>query len=80
MQTVTLKARTGKDGIVRLEVPIAIADQDIEIVLVMQVVGDEPVDEMGYPIGYFEETYGSMADDPIERNQPEYPDVRDEID
>ena len=24
-------------------------------------------------------TYGSMADDPIERNQPLHPDVRDEI-
>jgi hypothetical protein len=24
-------------------------------------------------------TYGSLADDPIERNQPPYPDVRDEI-
>ena len=24
-------------------------------------------------------TYGSLADDPIERNQPLYPDVRDKI-
>lgn len=24
-------------------------------------------------------TYGSLADDPIERNQPLYPDVRDEL-
>ncbi|MCB9455640.1 MAG: hypothetical protein H6671_06605 [Anaerolineaceae bacterium] len=24
-------------------------------------------------------TYGSLADDPIERNQPLYPDVRDEV-
>jgi len=24
-------------------------------------------------------TYGSLADDPIERNQPPFPDVRDEI-
>lgn len=24
-------------------------------------------------------TYGSLADDPIERNQPPYPDVRDTI-
>lgn len=42
-------------------------------------VTEQQTDEMGYPIGYFEETYGSMADDPIERNQPLYPDVRDEI-
>ena len=39
----------------------------------------ELVDEMGYPLGYFEDTYGMFADDPIERNQPRLPDVRDEI-
>jgi hypothetical protein len=79
MQTVTLKARADKDGIVRLEIPTHQADQALEIVLVMQPITDEPVDAMGYPIGYFDETYGSLADDPIERDQPLYPDVRDEI-
>ena len=28
---------------------------------------------------FIELTYGSLADDPIERNQPLFPDVRDEI-
>lgn len=79
MQTLTLKTRTGKDGVVRLEIPTDKADREIEIVLVMQAVEDKIVDEMGYPIGYFEDTYGMFADDPIERNQPLYPDVRDEL-
>ena len=79
MQTLTLKTRTGKDGIIRLEIPTNISDQDIEVVLVLQAVGADPVDEMGYPIGYFDETYGMFADDPIKRNQPSYLDVRDEI-
>jgi hypothetical protein len=79
MQTMTLKARADKDGIVRLEIPTNVADQEVEIVLVMQPMEEEPLDDMGYPIGYFEETYGMFADDPIERNQPLYPDVRDEI-
>lgn len=79
MQTLTLKARTGKDGIVRLEIPTGKADRELEIVLVMQAVEDESVDAMGYPIGYFEETYGMFAGDPIERHQPPYPDVRDEL-
>jgi hypothetical protein len=79
MQTLTLKARADKDGILRLEIPTDQADQELEIVLVMQTIVDEPVDAMGYPIGYFDETYGSFADDPIERNQPLHPDVRDEI-
>lgn len=79
MQTLTLKARADKNGVIRLEIPTETADQDIEIVLVMQPVEPEPLDAMGYPLGYFEETYGMFADDPIERNQPPYPDVRDEL-
>jgi hypothetical protein len=79
MQTMTLKARTDKDGIVRLEIPTDITNRDIEIVLVMHPVDDEPLDEMGYPVGYFEQTYGILADDPFKRDQPSYPDVRDEI-
>ncbi len=44
----------------------------------------EEIDEvrremLGYPAGYFEETYGSFAEDPLERNQPPHPDQRDEI-
>lgn len=79
MQTLTLKARTDKDGIVRLEIPTDATDQEMEIVVVMQPVEEELLDEMGYPPGYFEETYGMFADDPIERNQPRYFDVRDEL-
>lgn len=79
MQTLNLKVRADKDGIVRIEIPTDKADQALEIVVVMQVLEDEPVDAMGYPIGYFEETYGMFADDPVEREQPLQPDVRDEL-
>lgn len=79
MQTIILKARADSDGVVKLEVPTGLTDQEIEIVLVMQPLDAEPVDEMGYPIGYFEETYGMFADEPLERNQPLDFDVRDEI-
>lgn len=79
MQTLNLKVRADKDGIVRIEIPTNKADQALEIVVVIQALEEEPVDAMGYPIGYFEETYGMFADDPIEREQPRQPDVRDEL-
>jgi hypothetical protein len=79
MQTLTFKARTDKEGIIRLEIPTNKAEQDIEIVVVMQTSDNEPRDNMGYPLGYFEETYGMFADDPIVRNQPSQSDIRDEI-
>jgi|GEM_PF-560736 len=37
------------------------------------------VDDMGYPEGYFDETYGMFADDPIERNQPSDFEQRDSL-
>lgn len=77
MQTITLKTRADSDGVVKLEFPTDLADQDVEIVLVMHPVETEPLDDMGYPVGYFEETYGMFVDDPLERNQPAQPDVRD---
>jgi hypothetical protein len=79
MKTMTLKARADRDGVVKLEIPTNITDREVEIVLVMQALDTEPLDDMGYPIGYFEETYGSFADEPLEWNQPLQPDARDEI-
>lgn len=79
MRTLMLKAHADQDGVIRLEIPTDLNNRDLEIVVVMNPIGLEPVDEMGYPLGYFEETYGSLADDPIERQQPLLPDVRDEI-
>ena len=79
MQTMTVKAHADHDGVVKLEVLTDMTDREVEIVLVMQPIGTKATDTMGYPIGYFEETYGSFTDDPLERNQPLLPDVRDEL-
>ncbi|MBL8165255.1 MAG: hypothetical protein JNJ61_24950 [Anaerolineae bacterium] len=45
----------------------------------MQTLNAPEVDARGYPIGHFEEIYGLLADEPLERNQPPYPDMRDEM-
>jgi hypothetical protein len=78
METIKLKTHVGSDGILKLEVPVNVRDADLEIVVVMQP-SETPVNELGWPVGFFEETYGSLADDPIERpSQGEY-EVRDEV-
>ncbi len=79
MQTTTVKARADHDGVVKLEIPTDMADREVEIVLVMQSLESESLDDKGYPLGYFEETYGSFADEPLERDQPRNADMRDEI-
>ena len=67
MQTFTLKAHADHNGLVKLEIPTNLSDHEVEIVIVLQPIVSEQVDEMGYPIGYFDETYGSFSDEPLER-------------
>jgi hypothetical protein len=83
MHSIKLNAHVGPDGTLRLDVPIGLANQDVEVVVVVQprpseAAGKTP-EELGWPPGFLEQTYGSMKDDPIERPpQPDY-DVRDEL-
>jgi hypothetical protein len=46
MNTLKLNARTGQDGILKLEIP-ALPNQTFEIVLVLQAIEEEAVDEFG---------------------------------
>ncbi len=79
MQTITLKTHADQDGLVKLVIPTDLAGRELEIVLVLQPLDAESLDEMGYPLGYFETTYGMFADEPLERDQPLSPDVRDDL-
>ena len=38
MQTITMKPRADRDGLLRLEIPTDMADREVEIVLVMQAL------------------------------------------
>ncbi len=67
METIKLKAHIGSDGILRVETPSTLRNTDTDVVILLQPVNE--VDAMGYPVGYFEETYGSFADEPIERGE-----------
>jgi hypothetical protein len=61
MQSVKLQAHVGNDGVLKIEVPIGLANVDLELVVVYQPV------KSGWAEGYFERTYGSFADEPLER-------------
>jgi len=62
MQTIKLEKRVGSDGILTLELPLEITDTDLEILVVVQ-----PKVKRIWPTGYFDQTAGSLADNPIER-------------
>ncbi len=73
METIKLKGRPGADGTLTIQVPEALRNKELEVLVVLQPVAlsiendVEELDELGWPIRFIEETYGSLADDPIER-------------
>ncbi|TVR25052.1 MAG: hypothetical protein EA396_00280 [Anaerolineaceae bacterium] len=67
METMKVKARIGEDGILKLEVPTGLSAREVEVVLVLQETVPQGVDANGWPVGFFDRTYGALADDPIER-------------
>ena len=79
METIKVKTHVGSDGILKLEVPVGVSNSDLEVVVVLQPLVNLSVDALGWPIGYLEETYGSLADDPIERGDQGIPEIRDAI-
>jgi hypothetical protein len=81
MKTMKFKTRVGSDGTVKLEFPAGVRNADVEVVVVVQrTVGLEDAEtKRAEWLAFLDATYGSLADDPIERpSQGEY-EVRDEI-
>lgn len=82
METIKLKTHINADGILLIELPSQFKNKQAEILVVINEIPSsvsEPVDAMGYPIGYFEATFGILADDPIERGEQGEYEVREEF-
>lgn len=69
MQSVRLQSHVGQDGILRLELPLDIVNTDVELLIVFQPVLSEPQSpqELGWPPDFFEKTFGSFKDEPLQR-------------
>jgi hypothetical protein len=64
MQTIKLRSKIGKDGILHLDIPVGVTETELEVTLMLEP-GASPPQGKGYPPGFFEQTYGICADDPI---------------
>lgn len=71
MQSITVSSHVGKDGILRLQVPVGLTDVDLEVMVIIQPVGSTPAvnnsKSEGWPPGFFEQTFGCLRDDPLVR-------------
>lgn len=67
-----------------IPVPDELRGQDVEVIILPldengRNDNQRELDKNGYPIGFFEETSGSLADDPIVRAPQGEFDMREEI-
>jgi len=70
MQSIHLKAHIGVDGTLRLLVPTSYRETDIEVLVVLSpvVVPNEAAQPGStWPPDFFENTFGSLQDEPLER-------------
>ncbi len=79
METIKLTTHIDDTGTLNLKVPTHLANHHVEVLVVLHSIPEEPCDALGWPIGYFEETYGILADDPIERGDQGIFEVREEL-
>lgn len=77
MQSIKFHSHAGPDGMLKFEVPVGQSDTDFEVMVIVQpmmtVAKSSPdssirsPQDLGWPAGYFEQTEGSLEDDPIAR-------------
>jgi hypothetical protein len=65
LQPLTFTVHSHANGKVEFTVPAELADRDIQITVAP--LEHPETDANGWPIGFFERTYGALADDPIDR-------------
>ncbi|AFZ28461.1 hypothetical protein Cylst_6716 (plasmid) [Cylindrospermum stagnale PCC 7417] len=83
MQSIKIRQYIGQDGILHLEIPVGLQDKEIEVMVIYQPIEaatpTKTPEELGWPPGFFERTYGSCQDDPIVIDSEGNFEVREEI-
>ena len=74
MLSLSLQSHVGSDGILKLQVPVGLSNTDLEIMLIFQPIKlpslRKKPEDLGWPPNFFEQTFGSCAEDPLVRAPP----------
>ena len=70
MRVIQMAAKADADGVLRLTIPVGMAGGEFEVAIVVSprptangdTKGKTP-EELGWPPGYFEKTFGSITDE-----------------
>jgi len=83
MVSIAVKARVRPDGALKLEIPTGLPETDVEVLVVVQPLGDgkssRPEPAHSWPEGFIEETSGCLSDDPLTRHPQGDHEVREKI-
>jgi hypothetical protein len=78
MQSLTLRTHVGKDGVLKLKMPIGIKNKDLDVILVVHPVDDlKPVAE--WPANFFTNVVGGWEGAPLVREPQGNYETRNEI-
>jgi hypothetical protein len=76
MDTVKLRSRTDKNGILHLNIPLARQNTELEVTVTFASIQSqsEPSEDLGWREGFFDRTAGAWSGTPLVRGeQGEYP-------
>jgi hypothetical protein len=74
IETIKIQTHVGSDGILKLKLPVGVHNVDCEVVVVFAAQPRMPQKEWE---AFVNATYGSLADDPIERGEQPPLDIRE---
>jgi hypothetical protein len=84
MQSIKINSFIGLDGILHLNVPVGLTNQNVEIMLIYQPVESDnnenkaaTLDELGWSPDFFEKTFGAWQGEPLVRESQGKPQERD---
>ncbi|MGO9271124.1 MAG: hypothetical protein ACLQOO_12855 [Terriglobia bacterium] len=75
MVSFSVKARVKPDGSLQVAIPTGLPETDVDVLVVVRPLsaGGEETPAVGsWPAGFFERTFGCLADDPLVR-RPQLP-------
>ncbi|MEH2055908.1 MAG: hypothetical protein V7K97_07015 [Nostoc sp.] len=85
MESIKIRTHIGDDGILQIQLPPEIANQELDVVIVFQPVIPEPShraktpQELGYSHRFLENVIGSWEGEPLERPEQLSFENREEI-
>jgi hypothetical protein len=82
MVSFSAKARVKPDGSLQVAIPTGLPETDVDILVVVQPVGtrrEEGLPVGRWPEGFFERTFGCLAEDPLVRGPQLVQEAREKL-